>query len=997
MRNGHTRLRLSLDPKRLGTTAARRRDGDHPRPVGRVASSSSRASAPMSSATRPNMRGALAAVRGAREATCARRSRPGCAGMIPPRSPALFTPRSIGRRRCVCAALRGRWRRATAGERRHDAEPARPSWRIVGGLRARARYLSRTMRSPRAARRHGSAGSSARASSRRAQHPDQAMRDAHQRSSHRMGRPRRRGRGAGPLPATGRDGARACRGRRGVRASRQRSGHAARRASGFSTRRRRLAFDRDLDGRDRIVAGIEFDSYGRRIAYHILRELDPDRARARAGVRRGARLPRRCAGAGARGVVVRARHPEAVRPRQGERRARHAACRSAPCSCGFIVIAERRDGAAAVWRGRAGRRGGLVDGLEPGTLKTLAPGEDIRLTDPPSLGAESVQFLTLTAREIAGGLGLPYEALSGDLSQVNYSSIRAGLVEWRRALRGASARRARVPGAPPDLSALVTSEVLRGALAAPGFFDDPEPWLAVRLHAAAKRLGGPAKDVQAERDAIKAGLMSRRQAVAARGYDLEALDLEIAADNARAAALGLNFATAPAPAAQGVTAMTFFDRLFHRDAAETLTRRAPAAAASSWNAETRTFERRALDRRSRRAAGRARRFRRGPRPRRRGASRPHPAARQPCAGQRGSRARARRQMRVVKRRAGRHGHALAATTRKPSASRSEISDGARFGLSRRLPRRALGATARRTAGAPARRPHGTCSKHRSSPSAPTTGPGCERNTNMTTRTRTGIRARQRRDSHHRPHGRARRATWADGLDRSEATIEAGAGRSLRGHAPAQRHDLAHSDRRRTCASTTTARAASPQWARRSLPASTPSHRASDRARQYVGLRIPDFARECLRSAGISTTGLSDASVIAARRDAHHERFPAGPWRHRGPHLARRLHRRAVARCASSHGSAPRPTSGCNIALWLSAGGFKLLKVNEAGEFRRGHAGRRRRGVQDRDLRRAFSRSADRRRSTTRSALSRTCPRTLGTSAAALEADVLADVLNSIRS
>jgi capsid protein len=45
--------------------------------------------------------------------------------------------------------------------------------------------------------------------------------------------------------------------------------------------------------------------------------------------------------------------------------------------------------------------------------------------------------------------------------------------------------------------------------------------------------------------------MSRRQAVAARGYDLEQLDEEIRADNERAASLGLSFA-APSTAPQGV-------------------------------------------------------------------------------------------------------------------------------------------------------------------------------------------------------------------------------------------------------------------------------------------------------------------------------------------------------------------------------------------------------------------------------------------------------------
>jgi hypothetical protein len=41
--------------------------------------------------------------------------------------------------------------------------------------------------------------------------------------------------------------------------------------------------------------------------------------------------------------------------------------------------------------------------------------------------------------------------------------------------------------------------------------------------------------------------MSRREAVTSRGVDIEALDAEIAADNERAASLGLTF-TAPAPA-----------------------------------------------------------------------------------------------------------------------------------------------------------------------------------------------------------------------------------------------------------------------------------------------------------------------------------------------------------------------------------------------------------------------------------------------------------------
>lgn len=41
----------------------------------------------------------------------------------------------------------------------------------------------------------------------------------------------------------------------------------------------------------------------------------------------------------------------------------------------------------------------------------------------------------------------------------------------------------------------------------------------------------------------------------------------------------------------------------------------------------------------------------------------------------------------------------------------------------------------------------------------------------------------------------------------------------------------------------------------------PAHTPSEQARAYVGLTIPEIARDCLRTRGLSTTGLSAASVI----------------------------------------------------------------------------------------------------------------------------------------
>ena len=51
------------------------------------------------------------------------------------------------------------------------------------------------------------------------------------------------------------------------------------------------------------------------------------------------------------------------------------------------------------------------------------------------------------------------------------------------------------------------------------------------------------QDVKADKEAILAGLQSRTATILSNGDDPEQVDAEIAADNARAAALGLAFDT----------------------------------------------------------------------------------------------------------------------------------------------------------------------------------------------------------------------------------------------------------------------------------------------------------------------------------------------------------------------------------------------------------------------------------------------------------------------
>lgn len=74
--------------------------------------------------------------------------------------------------------------------------------------------------------------------------------------------------------------------------------------------------------------------------------------------------------------------------------------------------------------------GERAETLEPGMIQYLSGDKNIQFTDPKSSGAEP-DYVRLQQRIIAAGWQVPYEILTGDLSQINYSSYRGGLLGFR--------------------------------------------------------------------------------------------------------------------------------------------------------------------------------------------------------------------------------------------------------------------------------------------------------------------------------------------------------------------------------------------------------------------------------------------------------------------------------------------------------------------------------------------------------------------------------------
>lgn len=183
--------------------------------------------------------------------------------------------------------------------------------------------------------------------------------------------------------------------------------------------------------------------------------------------------------------------------------------------------------------------GRKVPVLEPGLSCRLRDNEDVVFTDPPDVGDNYKDFITQQFREVARGLGITYEQLTGDLEGVTFSSIRSGLIEFRRLCEMLQARILIHQYCRPVTRRWVDAAVLSRAIKIADYTENRRRYWKVAWHPQGWDFVDPVKDRIAEQMDIRNGLDSRTSRVAKRGRDVEVVDREIVADNARADRHGL--------------------------------------------------------------------------------------------------------------------------------------------------------------------------------------------------------------------------------------------------------------------------------------------------------------------------------------------------------------------------------------------------------------------------------------------------------------------------
>lgn len=169
------------------------------------------------------------------------------------------------------------------------------------------------------------------------------------------------------------------------------------------------------------------------------------------------------------------------------------------------------------------------DKLEPGAVEILPPGKDIRFANPPTVGEFdkiSRQYLL----QIAAGFGITYEALTGDLTNTNFSSGRMGWLEFQRNIESWRWQMLVPQLLNPVWQWFVNAATVNGAR----MEGISAQWTPPR-----RELIDPSKEIAATIKAVRGGLTTLSEAIREYGYDPEEVMLEMQQDNERLDQLGL--------------------------------------------------------------------------------------------------------------------------------------------------------------------------------------------------------------------------------------------------------------------------------------------------------------------------------------------------------------------------------------------------------------------------------------------------------------------------
>lgn len=303
----------------------------------------------------------------------------------------------------------------------------------------------------------------------------------------------------------------------------------------------------EIRGDNVIVNGVEFDNYGRRVAYWLFKHHPGDYSSLQRARYLSERVP-----ASEVDHIFRIDRPGQVtgvpwlaptmlrlRDVADFEEARLIQQKIAAC---LTVFVRKTGGAGTLADIKKDAEGRRIEKLSPGMIGYLGADEEIQTVNPPIAQGED-EYLVRQMHASAAGIGLTHSQLTGDLRQVNFSSLREGKLDFWATLDQIQHHMVTPQSARPAWRRCMAAAAGRGHAVSANtraeFTPPKRPWV------------DPLKDVKAEGEELSFGLESWAEKVAARGYDPEELLETLIKQRADLEKAGIVFAKPPGIPDQG--------------------------------------------------------------------------------------------------------------------------------------------------------------------------------------------------------------------------------------------------------------------------------------------------------------------------------------------------------------------------------------------------------------------------------------------------------------
>lgn len=180
------------------------------------------------------------------------------------------------------------------------------------------------------------------------------------------------------------------------------------------------------------------------------------------------------------------------------------------CLAAFVTQPEGEDGPGIGSRGTESSTGARTESFRPGMVEYLKQGEDVKIGAPAGTSTFS-DYWVQQLHTVAVGVNVMYEQLSGDLSRVNYSSFRGGMMVYRPFIEMLRWNLIVPMLCDPTWQRFTQTAWTEGLIPQP---DIPVEWTPPKFQSV-----DPEKDARATLIDLRSGLTDFPEAVSERGFE----------------------------------------------------------------------------------------------------------------------------------------------------------------------------------------------------------------------------------------------------------------------------------------------------------------------------------------------------------------------------------------------------------------------------------------------------------------------------------------------